>query len=636
MFKRCLVLLLAAAVATGAFAQSKKRIERAADLPRFTYKVEGKLEDLVRDGKAFSRFAAQVRRDDQSVLDGYDIADKSAQRGLLGVLARIDFLEGRYAEAARRADEIRALEEKPADKLLSGVLLHAMVAAQAKTGSIDSGAYKQEVGRIVAGKLAKLPYAVIANDIKEAKTVSEIIGEALVMGNIRDRLQPVVDKAGGQLSSEFAPSIIGARYALVARLPLKETLTETYTAYLAANKVEKPDIWAARDVDLPAGKGYKPVNVAVWDSGVDASLFPGRLVLDASGKPAFLAFDVHENRSASPLMPIPQALRGRLPQLKSRIKGLSDLQSNMDSPEASEVKTLLSKLKRNEYRSVVEEIELASNYSHGTHVAGIASAGNPYARLVNARIEFDYHLLPDPCPSRELADKNARNVQADVDFFKKEGVRVVNMSWGGSGEGLRGPTRAVQHRQDPRGAQEDRPRVLRHPEERARGGLQVRARHPFRRGGRQLQRELHVRRGHSRRHRAAQSPHGGRGRQGGRRGLVHELRANGESARQRLPGGELPPGRRPRGAFGHVDGRAPGHGARGEDAGREPEAHAGAADRDHREDLGEDGGRPAPPHRPEEGGGGGAVGRRLICRDETGAGDNPWSQLPHRTSGPMR
>ena len=432
MFKRCLVFLLAAAVATGAFAQGKKRIERAADLPRFTYKVEGKLEDLARNAETFSRFAAQVRKDDQSVLDGYDIADKAAQRDLLGVLARIDFLEGRYADAARRADEIQALEEKPADKLLSGVLLRAMVAAQSKAGSIDSEAYKQEVGRIVAEKLANLPYAVIGNDIKEAKTVSEIIGEALVMGNIRDRLQPVVDKAGGVLSSEFAPAIIGARYALVARLPLKETLTRTYTAYLAANKVEKPDIWAARDVALAAGKGYKPVNVAVWDSGVDASLFPGRLVLDASGKPAFLAFDVHENRSTSPLMPIPEALRGKLPQLKSRIKGLSDLQSNVDSPEASEVKALLSKLKRDEYRGVVEEIGLASNYSHGTHVAGIATAGNPYARLVNARIEFDYHLLPDPCPSRELADKNARNIQADVDFFKKEGVRVVNMSWGGT------------------------------------------------------------------------------------------------------------------------------------------------------------------------------------------------------------
>ncbi len=432
MYKRCLVFLLAALLASAALAQGKQRIERAADLPRFTYRIDGKLEDLVRDPAAFGRFAEQVRRDDQSVLERYDIADKSAQRRLLGVLARIDFLEGRYAEAARRADAIRALEEKPADKLLAGMTLRAMVAAQAKVGDITSEAYQREVGRIVAAELDKLPYPVIANDIKEAKTGAEIIGEALVMGGIRDRLQPVVDKAGGVLSSEFAPSIVGARYALVARLPLKDTLAHVYAAYLAAHKVEKPDIWAARDVELPPGRDYKPVNVAIWDSGVDTSLYPGRVRLDAAGKPAFLAFDVREDPSTSPLMPIPQALRGRLPDLKSRIKGLSDLQSNVDSPEASEVKSLLSKLKPDEYRSVVEELGLAGNYVHGTHVAGIATAGNPYARLVNARIEFDYHLLPDPCPSRELAEKNARNIRADVDFFKREGVRVVNMSWGGT------------------------------------------------------------------------------------------------------------------------------------------------------------------------------------------------------------
>jgi subtilisin family serine protease len=87
---------------------------------------------------------------------------------------------------------------------------------------------------------------------------------------------------------------------------------------------------------------------------------------------------------------------------------------------------------------VVEELGLAGNYSHGTHVAGIAMAGNPYARLVNARLEFGYKLLPDPCPSLELAQKNAKNMKAYVDFFRKNGVRVVNMSWGGTAKSVEG------------------------------------------------------------------------------------------------------------------------------------------------------------------------------------------------------
>ena len=436
MLKRIAVFLIAALVAAGALAQVKKRIEKATDMPTFTYRMDGKLEDLVRDEKAFGRFAAQVRRDNQSVLDGYEIADKAAHRDLLTVQAQIDFLEGRYADAARRAEEIRLLEEKPADKLISGLAIRTMVAAQAKVGNTTSDAYRQEVGKLVAAELAKHPYAVIANDIKSFKSGAEIIGEALLMGGVRDRLQPVVDKAGGVLSSDFAPAIVRTRFALVARLPLKQTLVDTYGAYLAANKVEKADIWAARDVELPKGGKYAPVRIAVWDSGVDAPIFRDSLVTDGAGKPLFIAFDVHENPSKSELVPIPAELRGRLPTMTSRRTGRSDLQSNLDSPEASEVKAALSQLKRDEYKAVVEELSLAGNYSHGTHVAGIAMAGNPYARLVNARLEFGYKLLPDPCPSLELAQKNAKNMKAYVDFFRKNGVQVVNMSWGGTAKSV--------------------------------------------------------------------------------------------------------------------------------------------------------------------------------------------------------
>jgi hypothetical protein len=436
MLKRYLFLVLAIAVAASAAAQGKKRIEKAADMPRFTYKVEGKLEDLVRDEQAFGRFAAQVKRDNQSVLDGYEIADKAAHRDLLAVQAQIDFLEGRHAEAARLAEAIRALEEKPADKLISGMALRTMVAARAKVGDITSEAYRREVGRLIAAELAALPYPVVANDIKRLKSSAEIIGEALLMGSIRDRLQPVVDKAGGVLSSDFAPAIIRARFGIVARLPLKQTLIDTYGAYLAANQVDKPDIWAARDVELPAGGPHATVKLAVWDSGVDAAIFRDRAARDPAGKPLFIAFDVREEPSKSELMPIPAELRSRIPQMKSRMKGLSDLQSNVDSPEASAVKALLSQLKREEYKGVVEELGLAGNYSHGTHVAGIAMAGNPHARVVNARIEFNHKLLPEPCPSRELAEKSVRNARATVDFFRRHGVRVVNMSWGGTAKSV--------------------------------------------------------------------------------------------------------------------------------------------------------------------------------------------------------
>jgi subtilisin family serine protease len=301
---------------------------------------------------------------------------------------------------------------------------------------MSSPAYREEVGRSLASALRPLPYDAVANEIKEAKARAELLGEGRLVGAVRERLQPIVDKAGG-LSSDLAPTVIAIKYALTFALPLKETLVGTYGAYLDAHRVEKADIWKAREVALPEGKGYAPVTIAVWDSGVDARLFPGRVVTDG-GKPAVIAFDRFSNPASGELMPIPAELRDRVPQLKSRLKGFSDLQSNIDSPEASEVKQFLSTLKPDAYKSAVEELGLAGNWMHGTHVAGIAVAGNPYARIVIGRIEFDWHLLPDPCPSRELAERSARSMQSYVDFFRRHGARVVNMSWGESVKGIEG------------------------------------------------------------------------------------------------------------------------------------------------------------------------------------------------------
>jgi subtilisin family serine protease len=430
-------LIVALALAGGAYAQEKKRIEKAADMPRFTYKLDGKLDEIVKNDAKFKAFSSDLRRDTESVLAQYDIADKAMLRQELGVILRLDYLEGRYDDALKVAARIRDLEEKPADKLLSGLTIRAMIGAERKVGNRTSDAYRAEVNRLIGADLAGMPYEVVQNEIKEGKAGAEILSEALALGYIREAMQPTVDKAGA-LSSDLAPALVNARYRIVAILPLKETLVGTYGAYLAAHKVDKPDIWAARDTTVPADKGGKPVNIAIWDSGVDTALFPAKVVKGADGKPALIAFDKYANPATGELQAIPADLRNRVPQLKSRLKGFSDLQANIDSPEATELKKFLSTLKPDEYKSTIEEINLAGNWMHGTHVAGIAIAGNPYAQIVVARIEFGHTLRPDPCPSQELAERDARNMQSYVDFMKKNGVRVVNMSWGGSVKDIEG------------------------------------------------------------------------------------------------------------------------------------------------------------------------------------------------------
>lgn len=437
MLSRLFVLAWALALAAlPAHAQEKKRVEKAADLPRFTYKITASLEDTVRDPALFAAFAKDYRRDTESVLANYDIQDKATLRQMLGSLALLDYLENRPDAALAGLAKVKALQEKPADKLMSGLQLDAIIAARKQTGSRTSDAYRKDVGQRIGAALEAMPFDVVQNEVREIKVGAEIASEALALGYLREVLQPTVDKAGGLLSSEFAPNLVGARYRLTTTLPLKQTLVATYTDYLAKHTVVKPDIWAARDVALPASGPYTPVVVGIWDSGTDTTLYKDRVLRDAAGKPAVIAFDKYSNPAAGDLQPLSPAMKERLPRMKARLKGFSDLQSNIDSPEAGEVKQYLSTLKPDEYKAAIEELRLGGNYMHGTHVTGIAVAGNPYARIVTARIEFGHTLMPDPCPSKELSLRDAKAAQAYVDFLKANGVRVVNMSWGGSVSGI--------------------------------------------------------------------------------------------------------------------------------------------------------------------------------------------------------
>ena len=79
----------------------------------------------------------------------------------------------------------------------------------------------------------------------------------------------------------------------------------------------------------------------------------------------------------------------------------------------------------------LENLELYSIYVHGTHVAGIASRGDPAARLALGRITFDWHNVPLK-PTEELVQRGASDYAVYVKWFRDHGVRVVNMSWGGT------------------------------------------------------------------------------------------------------------------------------------------------------------------------------------------------------------
>ena len=158
---RLAVLACSLVLALPALAQTKQRVEKAADLPRFSYRIDGKVEDVVRDDAKFRAFAAPLRRDLESVLAGYEIPDKAVERGYHAALAQLDWLEGRNDAVVKRLEALRELEEKPADKLLSGLTLRAMIEAEKSTGSRSGEAFRRDVARRVGEALNAMPYAVV-------------------------------------------------------------------------------------------------------------------------------------------------------------------------------------------------------------------------------------------------------------------------------------------------------------------------------------------------------------------------------------------------------------------------------------------------------------------------------------------
>jgi len=424
--------LILTSVLACAQAQSKKIVHTAEDLPRYTYKIDQAPSALLQaDDATFDRFAAPVRADLEKTLADYDIQDHATLRDLLGTELEFQLLAGNQdAAALDTVHQMRALEDKPDAKLTAGLRLEAWLQTKQAHGDIP-----HDFAKRYAALIDPLPWDVVGNTIKEAKSNDEIVSPDLIIGSVQTHLDPGAEKSH-ELSNAAAWSLIGARARLKVILPLQTTGHDVLAAYVAKHDQPLPDIWAAREVTLTSADRLTPVRVAVWDGGVDPSVFPHNLYTDPHpGKydAHGLSFDLDGFLTHGPLFPLPPAAQASYDAEVDLLKGFSDLESNIDSPEASAVKLKLRALKPNEVPDFLQTLELDSNYAHGTHVAGIAVRGNPAAQLVIARMTYDWKNIPTP-PTEANTRRGVADYQADIAYFKQHGVRVVNMSWGGSAQ----------------------------------------------------------------------------------------------------------------------------------------------------------------------------------------------------------
>jgi len=430
------------------FAQAaeKPRITSQDQLPRYSYPFTGKVTAVLTSDAAYAPLAEAVRKDLEKLLADYEIADRATLREVIGTLVSLDVHAGRYESAKQRIAQLRELEEKPAAKLMTGMLAEVYMDTRRSGEHASEAAFRSAFQQAYARRVAALPWDVVADNVRAAKGSAEIATEALLLGSVESSLQPGVDKTGA-VSGDVAWSLVAQRTSLAHYLPLKAERAAALSAYIAANARVKQDIWAARGASLgTGGAALPPVVMAVWDSGVDMAPFSNQRWVNTAEIPGNgvdddrngfiddvhgIAFDLDSQRVPEILAPLDAAQREAYPRMRDKTKGILDLQASIDSRESQALKQELAALKPEQAGPFIESLNFFGNFTHGTHVAGIAAAGNPAVRLMAARITFDHRMIPD-LPTRERSERDARAARDAIAYFRQHGVRVVNMSWGGS------------------------------------------------------------------------------------------------------------------------------------------------------------------------------------------------------------
>ncbi len=347
-------------------------------------------------------------------------------------------------------DKVKALEDKESARAMNGLTSRSMIDAKAASGANPGEAgFAEAYRKALTKRVNALPWDAVQDQIKSSKGRAEFLSENFLLGIVQSQMQPAAE-AMGELSGDLASGLVGIRYTLDTVLSLNPVNAEVFGDFIAANDKEKEDIWAARDVTLDEGKNLAPVVVGIWDSGVDQEVYQDALYYN--GNESFngedddgngfvddtngIAFDLDGNMSTEMLHPLGDQ-EGNLDEMFESMQGFQDMTSAIDSPEAAATRTKLSQMAPEEMGDFLTTLSFGGLYSHGTHVAGIATKGNPFAKILIARITFDYHNTPQAM-TVETAKRLADDYLRTTAYFSEHKVRVVNMSWGWSFKEIEG------------------------------------------------------------------------------------------------------------------------------------------------------------------------------------------------------
>lgn len=445
-------VMLACGMPAGASEPDNRIVVKTADdLPRHTYTVKGNAIDIIKDDQAISALLDALVADIKADLEKYRIEDSTTMRGVYDFLMMASMFKGDLERALEYSDKAKAHEIKDEEKLMRGLSLRARIAAKSATGvgSIDDprfiAAFKNELRTLARG----LPYPTVKDRLIGVRNQAKMATRELVEMSVSAQLDPVIEANKGQVPAEVAGALVSTRFTLDVGLPLLPHIAEVYGEIIDANsgaaatgKESETDLWTPRLMALDTGAPGRPVVVAVWDSGVDTSLYPEQLWTNkqeqANGRDddgnGFvddlhgIAFGPDHLPTTGPLASL-AGLNNDKATLMGFVAASQDMQAGIENEGVEALRAHYKALKPEQMRPFTDDMSLIGSFVHGTHVAGVAVAGNPFARIVHVSENWPYKSIPDEAPTVDEGRRWGESMKRAVAYLKKADVRVVNMSW---------------------------------------------------------------------------------------------------------------------------------------------------------------------------------------------------------------
>lgn len=450
---KLIIVLLALLAFQAGIAQNKIKIESADDLPKHYYDLQGnKAMDYINNRDLLLELAATLENDLNDDLEKYAIEDKATMRGYHSNFSMIYFIQDDLKAALHEIEKGRKLTEKESDKYMYNFTLDEFIKTRLEYPDLQEDEFKEAFKANLKSDLETIPFDVVQEEIEAMTGSFDIAKPNLLQGMIEGQMQPVIDKAGKQVPKFIVLQVLNAALTYDMYLPyVDEVFKPVFQSYYDKHHVDvvMVDIWKERDVVFDKNNKLKPVVIGIWDSGVDEAIFPeNNRWVNKAEKPDGkdndnngyiddihgIAYDLHSHKVPELLFPI-EKTNSNFAESEKYLKGLMDLQAMIKSEEADELKKYIASLAPEDVNPFIENLNMYGNFSHGTHVAGIAAKGNPQAKLLAARITYDYKNIPEP-PTLELAERSAIASKNIVQYFKDHNVKVVNMSWGFSQNGI--------------------------------------------------------------------------------------------------------------------------------------------------------------------------------------------------------